>query len=131
MADDTKFPDDVARAAAALADLRPMRRGALGTRFMKCSKPGCRCGEDPSARHGPYHTLTRATAGTTRSRYLSSEEAAVAEKQVEAARQFRERVEAAWEACERWADSMLDALQGETADGGEKGGSRHSSRRRS
>ena len=130
MSHSNRPPPDVSDTAAALADLRPMRRGGLGTRFMKCSKPGCCCGDDPSARHGPYHTLTRASGGKTRSRYLTSDQAAVAAEQVQAARQFRERIEAAWEACERWADAELEAVH-PAEDGGKKRGSRRSSRRRS
>ena len=28
----------------------PMRRGSLSERYVKCSKAGCRCAEDPAAR---------------------------------------------------------------------------------
>ncbi len=38
---------------------KPMRRGALSERYVKCSKKGCACAESPDARHGPYYSLTR------------------------------------------------------------------------
>ncbi len=51
-----------------------MRRGSLSERTIKCSKPGCGCGHDPNARHGPYFSLTRAVEGKTRSRFLTAEQ---------------------------------------------------------
>jgi hypothetical protein len=60
-----------------------MRRGSLSERTVKCGKPGCRCGEDPDARHGPYFSLTRAVKGKTRSRFLISEQAALVRQQIE------------------------------------------------
>ena len=38
---------DVRQIAHRFAATRPMRRGSLSVRFIKCNKPGCRCGEDP------------------------------------------------------------------------------------
>jgi hypothetical protein len=55
-----------------------MRRGSLSERTIKCSKPGCACAKDPKARHGPYHSLTLAVEGKTRSRFLTAEEALIA-----------------------------------------------------
>ena len=102
-------PQDVLEAAQQLSPPRPMRRGSVSARYVKCGKKGCPCGEDPQARHGPYPSLTRAVAGQTRSRYLSPEEAQKATEQVEAAHEFRQRLEAYCQACERWADQELDA----------------------
>ena len=47
------MPQDVLKAAQQLSSPRPMRRGSVSARHVKCSKPGCACGEDPQARHGP------------------------------------------------------------------------------
>ena len=63
--------------AAELAELKSMCCGSLSERTVKCGKPGCHCGEDPEARHGPYFSLTRAVKGKTQSRFLTSEQAAV------------------------------------------------------
>ena len=92
-----------------------MRRGSLSERTVKCGKPGCCCGEDPDARHGPYFSLTRAVKGKTQSRFLSSEQAALVRQQIEAGQQFRATVDALWDQSEAWADSQLDGSSTSTA----------------
>src|SRR5271168_2190239 len=93
-------PPRVRQLTTELADARPMRRGSLSERTIKCSKPGCACAKDPKARHGPYHSLTHAVGGKTRSRFLNAEQADLALRQIEAGREFRSRVDAYWGACE-------------------------------
>lgn len=124
------LPPDVRATAAGLARPQPMRRGSLGERFMKCGKPTCACHRDPDARHGPYFVLTRGVAHTTRSRFLTPAQADVARTQVARAAGFRDRLEQHWQACERWADTQLDAA---AADSGaaKKGASGRPSRPRS
>ena len=100
-------PPQVRQLASQLAEAKPMRRGSLSDRTIKCSKPGCACAQNPKARHGPYHSLTHAVAGKTQSRFLTAEQADLAQQQIDAGRQFRGRVDALWEACEQWADSQL------------------------
>ena len=84
-----------------------MRRGSLSERLIKCSKPGCACALDTKARHGPYHSLTHAVEGKTRSRFLTTDQAHLARQQIDAGREFRAQVDAYWEACEEWADVQL------------------------
>src|SRR5580658_10424751 len=105
-----------------------MRRGSLSERTIKCSKPGCACAKDPNARHGPYHSLTHAVAGKTRSRFLTSEEALVARQQVHAGRKFRGQVDAYWEACEEWADGQLADVAASSSREAKKGGSKRTSK---
>lgn len=124
-------PLEVRQLAAQIAEPKPMRRGSLSERYVKCSKPGCLCAERPQARHGPYYSLTRAVAGRTQSRFLSAEQAAMARRQVAAGRQFRQQVDAYWAACERWADAQLDAPEAASQEAAQKGGSARPSRRRS
>lgn len=100
-------PAAVREGATALAGPKPMRRGSVSERSMKCGQRGCRCQHDAQARHGPYYSLTRVEGGKTRSRYLSAEQAALARQQVEAGQAFRQQVEAYWQACEQWADAQL------------------------
>lgn len=102
-----------------------MRRGSLTERFVKCSRPGCPCAEDPEARHGPYISLTRSVAGTTRTRLIRPEQADTVRRQIEVGRQFRDATELYWTACERLADAELDAR----ASSDEKGGAGRRSRR--
>ena len=108
--------------AAELAEAKPMRRGSLSERMVKCSKPGCPCREDPDARHGPYFSLTRAVQGKTQSRYLTPEQAVLARQQIEAGHEFRAGLEKLWEGCEAWADSQLGGFPNGLYRGGRKRG---------
>jgi hypothetical protein len=119
----TSIPLDVRQLATELADAKPMRRGSLSDRMVKCSKPGCACARDPKARHGPYFSFTHPVGGKTQSRFLTAEEADLVRQQIDAGRKFRGRVDALWEACEQWADSQLadvSASSGEAKKGGSK-----------
>jgi hypothetical protein len=99
---------------------------------MKCGQSGCRCQQDPQARHGPYFSLTRVEGGKTRSRYLDATQATVARRQVEAGQRFRKHVEAYWQACEQWADAELDAPEAAAdAEAAKKGASKKPSPRKS
>ena len=103
-------------------------RGSVVRRLLRCGKPGCRCADDPAARHGPYASLTRGVRGQTQSRWLTAAQAAVARQQVAAGQRFRAAVEAYWAACEAWADAELTAPAAPAA--GQKGGSRRPSNSR-
>ena len=131
MSDHHPPPDALRQLAADLARPRPMRRGSLSERYMKCGQISCRCQKDREARHGPYFSLTRGTKGTTRSRYLSEEQAMLARAQIEAGQDFRKQVDAFWEASEQWADDELEAREAASKTGAEKGGSKRPSRRKS
>lgn len=50
-------------------------QGSLRERWMTCGKEGCRCNEDPAARHGPYYQWSWAEKSKTRSIYLRAEQA--------------------------------------------------------
>lgn len=111
---DDDVPADVRAALTVMANPQPMRRGSLGERFMKCGKPACGCHSDPDARHGPYFVLTRGVQHTTRSRFLTPQQAELARAQVARATEFRELLEHYWQACERWADTELEAAAADT-----------------
>jgi|SRR5579859_6718011 len=119
-------PSRVAQLLVALSPPAPVRRGSLYERRMKCGQAACPCQHDPKAAHGPYFTLTQKVGGKTRSRYLSAEQVPVAQQQIEAGRQFRERVEAYWEACERWADEQLESPTASSEEAEKKGSARRS-----
>jgi len=127
-------PVAVRELAAQLSEPRPMRRGSVSERYVKCSKPGCACADRSEARHGPYYSLTRSVTRRTRSRFLPPLRAELAARQVEAGRQFRRQVEAYWELCEQWADAQLEAREAAPQEGVKKRApesSRRGSRRRS
>ena len=127
-------PPQVRQLASQMADAKPMRRGSLSERTIKCGKPGCACAQNPKARHGPYHSLTQAVEGKTRSRFLTDEQADLAQQQIDAGRKFRIHVDALWEACEQWADSQLadvSVSSGEAKKGGSERISKTKSSRKS
>ncbi len=109
MPDSQEVPARILDLATQLAPPKPMRRGSLSERYVKCSKAGCACTHDPEARHGPYLSLTRGVGGRTQSRFLSPAQAQLVRRQVQAGQHFRRQVEAFWEACEQWADAQLEA----------------------
>jgi hypothetical protein len=129
MTNHTSLPPQVAELSAALSQPRPMRRGSVNERRMKCGQAHCACQRDPKARHGPYYTLTQAAGGKTRSRYMAAEQVPVLRRQIEAGREFRQQVEAYWKACEQWADAELEPTP--AAEAAEKKGSRRASGKRS
>jgi hypothetical protein len=129
--DNTMPPAHLRQLAAELAEPKPMRRGSLSQRTVKCSKPGCPCAQDRKARHGPYYSLTRAVRGKTRSRFLTPEQAAVARQQIEAGHAFRTKLEAYWEGCEDWADRQLEGTPTASAGEAEKKGFKPTSRTKS
>jgi hypothetical protein len=123
-------PPRVGQLASELANAQPMRRGSLSERTIKCGKPGCACAPNPKARHGPYQSLTHAVGGKTRSRFLTAEQAELAQQQIDAGRQFRSRADALWEVCEQWADSQLAGVSASSGEA-KKGGSQRISKTKS
>ena len=117
--------------ATELAEPKPMRRGSLSQRSVKCSKPGCACAQDPKARHGPYYSLTRAVGGKTHSRFLTPEQAALARQQIAAGQAFRTQLEAYWQGCEDWADRQLQDSPTASPQEAEKGGFQPTSKTKS
>ncbi len=126
-----RAPATVRKLSKELAEPRPMRRGSVSERFMKCGQKECRCQHDPQARHGPYYSLTRAEGGKTRSRYLNAEQAALAQQQVEAGQGFRKQVETYWQACEQWGDTQLEGSEAASEEAAKKGASKRRSKSRS
>src|ERR1035441_5453126 len=126
MALSPEVPSHVRQLADQLAHAQPMRRGSLSDRTIRCGKAGCACADNPKARHGPYHSLTQAVAGKTRSRFLTEAQAAVARQQIDTGREFRGHVDAYWEACEQWADAQLEPTPKAPLGEAEKKGSKRS-----
>ena len=121
---DSTVPADVLRLTERLADAKPLRRGSLSERYVKCSKPDCPCCDSKDARHGPYYSVSRVVNGKTQSRWLNAKEAEVVRRQLEQGQAFRKNIEAYWEACERWADAELETLEAASAETVKKGASK-------
>ena len=130
MSDAPKLVSNVRELASRFTEVKPMRRGSMSERYMKCGKPGCACRKDPALRHGPYYSVTRAVGGKTRSRFLTATQAEIVRRQIGAGRRFRERVEAYWRACEEWADAELELPEAVLQETAKKGGSKRRSRPR-
>ena len=47
--------DEIGRIRSAFAEVEYISSGTLHTRMKVCGKSGCRCAQDPQARHGPYY----------------------------------------------------------------------------
>jgi len=131
MADTPDVPGPVRTLAAQLAAPTPMRRGSLSERYVKCSKPGCACAARPTARHGPYYSLTRTVGGRTQSRFVPAAQTARVRQQIAAGQQFRRHVDALWDACEQWADAQLDTPEATAQEAAKKGAAKKPSTRRS
>ncbi len=125
------IPAPVRELARRLAEPSPMRRGSLSVRYLKCNKPGCACADDPNCRHGPYTSVVRTVEGQTRSRAVPAAQSELLRKQVEAGQQFRQHVDAYWQACEHWADAQLEAPEAASQEAAKKGGSKRRSKPRS
>lgn len=131
MAASPEIPPRVRQLVTELAQPQPMRRGSVSERSIRCGKAGCACHKDPKARHGPYVSLTQAIAGKTRSRFLTAEQAAVAQQQIAAGRKFRQQLDVYWEACEEWADAQLELPPDAASEAAKKGGSKRTSKTKS
>ena len=123
---DSTIPTQVRALAARLSDAKPMRRGSLTKRYVKCNRGGCACGDHDDARHGPYFSVSRVVKGRTQSRWLSVEQARLVGAQVQAGQEFRKQVEAYWNVCEEWADTMLGDSTVASDEAAKKGGSKKS-----
>src|SRR5207249_10549064 len=98
MTNPTSLPPRVAELSAALSQPRPMRHGSVNERRMKCGQTHCACQRDPKARPGPYYTLTQATGGKTRSRYVVAEPVPALRREIEAGRESGRPAGAYWHA---------------------------------
>ena len=125
------MPAAVRDLARELAAPQPMRRGTLSTQYLRCNKPGCACAEAPEARHGPYYSVVRVVQGRTQSRHVPADRVETLRGRSRPARQFRQHVEAYWQACEQWADTELDTPAAASQEAAKKGASKRPSTRRS
>jgi len=67
----------IGRIRTAIAAIDYLCSGTLLERFTSCGKPGCRCAQDPAARHGPYYDWGHMQDGKLVHRRLTAEQAAL------------------------------------------------------
>lgn len=65
----------IARIRATLNGIDYLCSGTLLERMKMCGKPGCRCAQDPGARHGPYYEWGHMKAGKLVHRTVSRDQA--------------------------------------------------------
>ncbi len=123
-------PKEITTLASQLAEPRLMRRGSVSERYVKCNKAGCACADHKDARHGPYYSITRVVKGRTKSRWLDAEQARQVREQVAAGHNFRELVDAYWQACEQWADAQLENPEAASQEAAKKRASKRRSKSR-
>lgn len=128
-----KIQVKAAELASELASPRPMRKGWVGERWMKCGQKGCACHNDEKARHGPYFTMTAPgeKKGKTRSRYIAPELVPLVQEQILAMKEFRRKVKALMQTAEQWADAQLDEVQAASPEAAKKGALKSPSKPRS
>ena len=71
---------------ADLAQIEYFSKGTVLARMVRCGKPQCACGKEPSKRHGPYYEWTYKAGGKTVTVRLSPQTAPFFQA---AARQYR------------------------------------------
>ena len=59
--------EKIKRELVSLGELHP---GSLSQQYNVCGNPTCRCKEDPSQRHGPYHQLSFTRNGRSRTKFV-------------------------------------------------------------
>lgn len=67
-------PRTQARLARELGEIGFALPGSLVSRSTACGKTGCRCQGDPPELHGPYLSWTRAVAGKTVTRKITTDQ---------------------------------------------------------
>ena len=70
--------------------------GTLAKRMKLCGKPGCRCAQDPTARHGPYYEWGHMHDGKLVHRTVSPQQAAILRLAIANYRKVRKLLRA-WE----------------------------------
>lgn len=86
----------IARIREALSAIDCLCSGTLLQRTKVCGKPGCRCANDPSARHGPYFEWGHMKGGKLVHRTVSPEQAAILKIAIANHRQAKKLMQA-WE----------------------------------
>ena len=86
----------IARIREALSAIDYLCSGTLLQRTKVCGKPGCRCAQDPSARHGPYFEWGHMKGGKLVHRTVTSEQATILQLAIANHRKAKKLMQA-WE----------------------------------
>ena len=86
----------IARIRASFDAMDYLCSGTLLRRMKMCGKPGCRCAEDPDARHGPYYEWGHMKGGKLVHRMVTPEQAALLRRAIANYRKAKKLMKA-WE----------------------------------
>jgi hypothetical protein len=86
----------IARLRERVATIDYLCSGTLAKRMKLCGKPGCRCAQDPAARHGPYYEWGHMHAGKLVHRTVTPQQAAILRLAIKNYRNVRKLLRA-WE----------------------------------
>ena len=86
----------IARIREALSAIDYLCSGTLLQRTKVCGKPGCRCAQDPSARHGPYYEWGHMKGGKLVHRTVTPEQATILQLAIANHRKAKKLMQA-WE----------------------------------
>jgi hypothetical protein len=86
----------IARIQAAIGAVDHLCSGTLLRRTKLCGKAGCRCAQDPAARHGPYYEWGHMHGGRLVHRMVSPRQAALLRRAIQNYRRVL-RLLRAWE----------------------------------
>ena len=86
----------IARIRESLGEIDYLCSGSLLVRTKICGKPGCRCAQDPQARHGPYYEWGHMKGGRLVHRTVSTQQAAILRLAIENYRKVKKLLRS-WE----------------------------------
>ena len=96
----------IARIREALSAIDYLCSGTLLQRTKVCGKPGCRCAQDPSARHGPYYEWGHMKGGKLVHRTVSPEQATILQLAIANHRKAKKLMQAWEDETERLFDAQ-------------------------
>jgi len=99
----------IARIRAALNEMEHLCSGTLLRRMKVCGKSGCRCAQDPAARHGPYYEWGHMKGGKLVHRMVSPEQAEILRRAIANYRNAKKLLRA-WE---KETERLMDAAANE------------------
>ena len=95
----------IARIRASLDAMDYLCSGTLLQCMKMCGKPGCRCAEDPDARHGPYYEWGHMKGGKLVHRMVTPEQAALLRRAIVNYREAKKLMKAWEQETERLVDN--------------------------
>jgi hypothetical protein len=96
----------IARIRAAINEMEYLSSGTLLRRMKVCGKPGCRCADDPDARHGPYYEWGHMKGRKLVHRMVTAEQAEILRRAIANYRNARKLMKDWEEITERLIDAQ-------------------------